>query len=345
MPIPGWQLPGVMSAGAAQILLKSAAMVPDRSVVLAGNGPLMLLLAWQYLQAGVSIDAILDTTQSANRFKALRYLPRALAASDYLWKGLRLILSIRRARIPWFKGVTELEAMGDGCLQAVSFRVAGRQHRIDSGLLLLHQGLIPGLHNLQLAECKIVWSEAQQSWQAAIDRWGETSTPGIYVAGDGAGIGGARASHLSGQLAGLQVAHRLGLLATVDRDQLAANIFSARNRHLAIRPWLDAYYRIAGDIADETMVCRCEEVSARSIRDVVRLGASGPNQVKAFTRCGMGPCQGRFCGSSLEQIIARQCALAPDVVGRLSTRPPLKPINLGQLAATSRPEKETDDVG
>ncbi len=337
MPFPGWQLPGVMTAGAGQILLKSAGLAPNDGVVLAGSGPLMLLIAWQYLQAGVRIRALLDTTPRGTLLKALRHLPRALAAIDYLWKGLRLMASIRHARIPCYKAVDDLRAAGDERLQSISFSACGKRHQIDTDLLLLHQGIIPNLHIAQAAACAIDWNEAQLCWQPVTDSWGETSQPGIFIAGDGAGIVGARAASLNGQLAGLQVAHRLGLLDTAGRDRLAKPIRNAADRHIAIRPFLDAGYRVADAFltpVDETVVCRCEEIEAREIRAMVELGCIGPNQAKAFTRCGMGPCQGRFCASTVEQIFARERGVTVRDTGRFNARPPLKPITLGQLAQT-----------
>lgn len=337
MPFPGWQLPGVMTAGAGQVLLKSAALVPEDGVVLAGSGPLMLLIAWQYLQAGVRIRALLDTTPRGRLFKALRYLPRALAASDYLFKGLRLMTSIRHAGIDCFKAVEELHADGDERLQSVSFSAGGKRHRIETGLLLLHQGVIPNLHITQAAGCAIEWNPAQLCWQPLSDDWGETSQPGIFVAGDGAGIVGARAAGLNGQLAGLQVAHRLGLLDTAQRDRLAKPLRNAADRHLAIRPFLDSVYRVADAFlapADDTLVCRCEEIEAGDIRAMVKLGCVGPNQAKAFSRCGMGPCQGRFCAGTVEQIFAHERAVTVADIGHFNARPPLKPITLGQLAET-----------
>ena len=98
MPFPGWDKAGVMTAGAGQILMKSAGMVPGEAPILAGSGPLLLLLAWQYLRAGVKIRALVDTTQSASRWTAMRHFPKAIAASDYLFKGLQLVTAIRRAR-------------------------------------------------------------------------------------------------------------------------------------------------------------------------------------------------------------------------------------------------------
>ena len=335
MPFPGWQLPGVMTAGAGQVLLKSAAMVPEDGVVLAGCGPLLLLLAWQYLQAGVKIAALLETTPKSNSGKALRHLPGALVASEYLFKGLQLTRAIRRSGIPWHKSVSDLRAEGDPDLKAIHFSSSGKNQCIETGLLLLHQGVIPDLQIAQAAGCGLEWHGARQSWQPKLDNWGESSQSGIFVAGDLGGIVGARAARLTGQLAGMQVAHQLGYLDNARRDKLAGSIQKARDRHLAIRPFLDAYYRIAQPALvplDETLVCRCEEVTAGQIRDVIALGCHGPNQAKAFTRCGMGPCQGRLCAATVEQIFSSAQDKPVSEIGRYNARPPIKPITLGQLA-------------
>ncbi len=336
MPFPGWEKAGVMTAGAGQILMKSAAMVPAAAPVLAGSGPLLLLLAWQYLRAGVKIRALVDTSSSADSWSAMRHLPQALAAGDYLFKGLKLVSAIRLAGIPWYRQASKLRAEGGERLEALSFDSRGRTHRIETPLLMLHQGVIPSTQVSAAAGCELDWNEQQQCWQPDLDDWGESSRPGVFVAGDAAGIGGARAAWLGGQLAGLQVAHQLGHLDEAERDRLAAPIRRARARHLAIRPFLDRYYRPADGALlppDETLACRCEEVSAAEIRALAAMGCSGPNQAKAFTRCGMGPCQGRFCGATVERIFAAETAATPQQIGRYNVRPPIKPVTLGQLAA------------
>ena len=129
MPIPGWQLPGVMTAGAGQILLKSAGTVPDGRLVLAGSGPLLLLLAAQYLRAGVHIEAIVDTTPRGRLLAALPELPRALQASEYLLKGLSLMREVRRAGVPVYRDVSKLRANGARRLESVSFEREGRAQR------------------------------------------------------------------------------------------------------------------------------------------------------------------------------------------------------------------------
>jgi NADPH-dependent 2,4-dienoyl-CoA reductase/sulfur reductase-like enzyme len=335
MPFPGWDKAGVMTAGAGQILMKSAAMVPAEAPVLAGSGPLLLLLAWQYLRAGVTIRAIVDTSSRAARWAALRHLPRALAGSDYLFKGLQLVTAIRRASVPWYRQAGELRAEGGDRLQALSFKCKGKAQRIETRLLMLHQGVIPALHIAAAAACETRWNEVQQCWQPRVDNWGQSSQTRIFIAGDAAGIGGARAAWLSGQLAGLQVSHQLGLLDQEARDRSARTIRNARERHLAIRPFIDAYYRLDDASLtplDETLACRCEEVTVAQIRALAAMGCGGPNQAKAFTRCGMGPCQGRFCAATMERVFAREQDADMDRVGHFNARPPIKPITLGQLA-------------
>lgn len=335
MPFPGWQLPGVMTAGAGQILMKSAAVVPDEPPVLVGSGPLLLLLAWQYLRCGVGVRAIVDTTDKSNRWRSVPKLASALAASDYLFKGVKLMTAIKRAGVPWYRQASQLRAEGGERLQRLCFSCDGKDHQIDTSLAMLHQGVIPALHIAEAASCETLWSSAQQSWQPRVDAWGESSQSGIFISGDGAGIGGARAASLAGQLAGLQVARQLDCIEQRERDRLARPLQNARQRHLAIRPFLDAYYRVSDDRLlpeDETLACRCEEISAGEIRAVAALGCSGPNQAKAFTRCGMGPCQGRFCSATVAGILAREAGRNIEEAGRYSVRPPLKPITLGQLA-------------
>ena len=295
---------------------------------------MLLLLAWQLINVGVTPRALVDTTPANRRWSDLRHLPRALGAPEYLFKGLQLIAAIRRARVPWYRGALDLRAEGEGRLQRLRFSCDGRAQRIETGTLLLHQGVIPSLQLAAAAGCESEWNEAQQCWQPRLDAWGESSQPGIFVAGDAGAIGGARAAQLAGQLAGLQVAHRLEKIDAARRDRLARPLGNARERHLSIRPLLDARYRVADASLprDETLACRCEEVSVAELRALASQGCSGPNQAKAFSRCGMGPCQGRFCGATMERVFALETGAAPRQVGHFNARPPVKPVTLGQLA-------------
>jgi len=229
-PIPGWTLPGVMTAGAAQILLKSAGVAPSQPVVLAGCGPLLYLLAWQYLRAGVRIGAIVDTTRRGDCLRALPHLGGALAGWRDLRKGLGLIRSIRDAGIPHHRAATDLAVEGGEQATALRFRVGATSHRVQSDLILLHQGVVP--NNQITASLRLAhrWDDQQLCWVPAADAWGRLELDGLLIAGDGRGIVGGSAAALQGQLAALAAAHDAGRLSEPERDRRAEPLRSALRR-------------------------------------------------------------------------------------------------------------------
>lgn len=335
-PIPGWTLPGVMTAGAAQIALKSSGLVPSGRTVIAGCGPLLYLLADQLAAAGANIVAVLDTTPRRNWLSALASLPDFLL-SPYLAKGLKLMMEARR-KLPFKTGVTALAAEGTDTVTSVKVTRGGATETIACDALLLHQGVIPGINLSNAAGCAQHFDTEQHCWTPTVDDWFGSSIPGIAIAGDGAGIGGAESAALRGEIAALDAVCRLGRLSEAQRDEKAAPIRAELARSLRGRRFLDLLYRPAESFlappADETIICRCEEVTAGQIRDTARrLGVTGPNQMKAFLRCGMGPCQGRLCGPTVVELIAQAHKVSPAEVGYYRLRPPVKPITLGELAA------------
>ncbi|MGO4525458.1 FAD-dependent oxidoreductase [Microvirga sp. 2MCAF35] len=333
-PIPGWTLPGVMTAGAAQIALKTSGLIPEGRVVIAGTGPLLYLLAAQLVEAGATVSAVLDTTPKSNWLKAARHLP-AFLASGYVAKGLRLLRTVQR-RTKVVRWVSALSADGKGELKEVVWTADGQEHRMPADLLLLHQGVVPNINFSNATGCKHEWDETQLAFRPQVDTWYETSVPGIAIAGDGAGIQGAEAAALQGSLAGLGCASRLGLVNGEDRDQRAARLKAQLRKVTQGRGFLDVLYRPSRSFRippdPKTIVCRCEEVSAGQIRASVRAGAVGPNQMKVFLRSGMGPCQGRLCGLTVTELIADERSVSPGKVDYYRLRFPIKPLKLRELA-------------
>jgi NADPH-dependent 2,4-dienoyl-CoA reductase/sulfur reductase-like enzyme len=335
-PIPGWTLPGVMTAGAAQILLKSSGVVASGRVVLAGCGPLLWLLAWQYLNAGAKIDAVLDTTPAANRVRAL---PHALPFlfSGYLREGLRLVRRVKR-EVPVISGVTALRAIGDDTVGAVAYRRGADEIEIPADTLLLHHGVVPNVNLAMSVGIRHRWNESQLCFNPVLDADGTSSAEGIAVAGDGAGIAGAEAARWRGVIAGLAAAKALGAKTSGGEESAARRALVGSLRG---RAFLDALYRPSDAFrrpTGDTIVCRCEEISARQIAETVALGCPGPNQMKVFLRCGMGPCQGRLCGLTVTELIAEGRGISPEDVGYYRLRPPVKPITVGELAALPKNE-------
>lgn len=333
VPFSGWTLPGVMTVGAAQILLKSSGQVPDVPVFIAGSGPLPLLYAQQLLALGGRIAGYLDTAPSGQWRAALKHFRPNIASVPDLVDGLRWMAQLRLARVPMFYGVSGVKASGDGKLETLSFRdAAGREHRVPANLVLVHEGVVPSLHAALSLDCRMCWVDDQDCYAPMLDQWGETSRPGIFVAGDAAGIGGAKAAVLRGQLAALGVAAKCGKAVEPE----AAPIRRKLGQALSLRPFLDAMFRPRREVflpKDDVVVCRCEEVTAGRIREVARLGRPGPNQTKAFTRAGMGPCQGRQCGYTITRLLADASGRPPGEIGFYRARPPLKPVTIGELAS------------
>ena len=335
VPFPGWTLPGVLTVGAAQILLKSAGQVPARPVWIAGSGPLPLLYAVQLLRAGGQIAGYLDTTPSGQWRSALQHLPRALGAANLLLKGLVWKARLGSSNTPIFRGVTGIEALGEDRVAQFRFQTAVGSKTVDAETLLVHEGVVPHLHAALAMDCNITWSTAQDCYVPVVDHCGESSRPNMFIAGDGAGIGGAKAASLRGELAALRVAETLGRLSREAMEVAAHQVRGKLNRELAIRPFLDAMFRPRPEIfapSDATIICRCEEVTAGAVRALANVGRPGPSQLKTATRMGMGPCQGRQCGYTLTRILAEAQKRPPADVGFFRVRPPLKPVSIGELA-------------
>jgi NADPH-dependent 2,4-dienoyl-CoA reductase/sulfur reductase-like enzyme len=340
LPIPGWTLPGVMTAGAAQTMLKSSALVPDGRTVIAGQGPLLWLLAAQILRLGGRIDRILDTTERGNYFSAL---PHAFAflTSPYFAKGLALMREVR-AKVPVVSAVSELAAAGDGQLATVSYVAGGRRETMPADLLLLHQGVVPNVNLAMAAGVEHRWDERQLCWSPVLDLNGGSSIDGIAIAGDGAGIGGAEAAVFRGRLAARAAIDVLAPAAAAKSVSMAA-LRAGLVRAERGRAFLDTLFRPAPRFripSGDTVVCRCEEVTANDILDSVAIGATGPNQLKAYRRTGMGPCQGRLCGLTVTELMAQARGKSPEEIGYYRLRAPVKPITLAELAAV--PKTETD---
>lgn len=334
VPFAGWTLPGVMTVGAAQILLKSGGYLPEGPVWIAGAGPLPLLYAAQLDRLGGRIAGFLDTSTPANLTRAARHLPAALRDWRALSKGLAWRRALGRNGSRLVRGASGLSAEGDGQLARIGWTAGGQRDSAEAGLLLIHEGVVPGIHITRALGCAHDWSAAQHCLAPRLDRWGETSCEGLFVAGDGGGIGGMAAAEVSGRIAALGIARQLDAPLNAEERRRSEGLDGALTRALAARPFLDALFPPPVPVlADDVVVCRCEEVTAGAIRAAAKVGAPDSNRVKAATRVGMGPCQGRQCGYTVAGLIAETHGLAADKVDFFNIRPPLKPVTLGELAS------------
>ncbi|MCR8547488.1 (2Fe-2S)-binding protein [Salipiger sp. P9] len=336
MPLDGWTLPQVMTAGAGQILLKSAGLLPSGKSVLIGSGPLLWLLAAQYLRLGHRPQMILDTTPpgrlSRQPGQALGFL-----ATGYGRKGLGLLAAVR-ARVPLRSGVTGLRIARDETGLSVHWAEHGRAQHLRTDLALLHQGVIPNLSLARAAGCAIAWDAAQAAFRPVTGAAGQSSHPGLRIAGDGAGIAGAEAALASGEIAAAAALAEIGLLPEAPRPGAERRLARA----LRGRGFLDRVYTPppeARRAQGAALACRCEEIRADTLDALLHeIPVSGPNQLKSHTRCGMGPCQGRMCGPGISETLAAQQGRPVEEIGYFRLRSPVTPVTLAELARLAEPE-------
>jgi NADPH-dependent 2,4-dienoyl-CoA reductase/sulfur reductase-like enzyme len=327
IPFPGWTLPGVYTLGAAQVALKYQGCAVGARVVFMGSGPLLYLVAWQYAKAGGGVAAVLDTAPLTAKRRAL---PALLRGGRTFAKGLWYVAGLRARGIVVENGIVPLAAEAtDDAVSAFAYRdAAGRERRLACDALAFGFGLSSETQLADLVGIPFVFDELQQQFLPARDIAGRTPVRGAYVAGDGAGIAGADAAELSGERAALALLEDRG--HGVDKSRVAT-LERALARIAALRVALDTAFPfptdLAARIADDTIVCRCEAIRAGELRASARaLEARDVNRAKAFSRCGMGRCQGRICGPSAAAVLAATLGVRLDQVGRLRGQPPVKPI-------------------
>jgi NADPH-dependent 2,4-dienoyl-CoA reductase/sulfur reductase-like enzyme len=333
MPVPGWELAGCYSTGAAQVALKSQACSIGRRVVFMGTGPLQYLVASQYVKAGAQVVAVLDTSPTGLRVKGLA---RLAARPGVLWNGLKLVAWLRSAGVPVMTGITPLEIAGtpEGGVTGVSVRDAGgRAHAFDCDAVGLGYHLRAESQLADLAHCEFRFDFESRQWLPVIDEDGRSSVRGVYLAGDGARILGADGADAAGKLAAL--AALTDLAHSPSEEQMAQLRKTLQVMDRFRRGLIQAFpwpHEMAAQLPDHTVVCRCESISAGDLRRTVReLGAREMNRAKALCRVGMGRCQGRYCGHAAAEVVAHSAQLPIEQVGRLRGQGPVKPLAMSAL--------------
>lgn len=340
VPFPGWTLPGVVTAGGAQNLMKSFGVVPGHRVLVAGSGPLLLVVVHYLLRHGAQVVALCEATSMKGTW---RDGLRLLRHWEFLSQGLRYISEIRRAKIPFLSGRIVRRALGSEAVETVEiercddeFRpLAGSTLSFNVDALIVGYGFLSSVEMAKLYGCELQYNQQLASWVPIRDAEFETNVPGVFCVGDGAGVAGSAVALAEGESAGLSVAFRLGKLTKAEYTRSRAGVAQRLQRLTHFRKIMDKTYCMKPGLFDlaeaKTVVCRCEEVTRESIESALEDGACTPAEVKALTRLGMGRCQGRMCGASVEALISKRLGQAMECGSVLSVRPPLKPVPLGEL--------------
>lgn len=324
LPVPGWSLPGVYSLGGAQIALKFQGCAIGQRVVFAGSGPLLYLIAYQYAKAGACVVAVLDSAPFSAQVRAA---PALLGQPATFAKGLYYRAWLTAHGIPVHSGVQVEAIHGE---HRVSGLASSDGQTLDCDAVGIGHALRSETQLADLLSCQFAWSALNRSWLPQRDALGRSSVEGVYLAGDGAGIMGADAAQMAGELAALALLADTGV--NIDhgrRKQLLEQLASIQRFRHGLEKAFPFPTHWAAETADATLICRCEEVSAGDIRQVVAEGHWEINRVKAHCRVGMGRCQGRMCGAAACELVAHSSGRGIDEIGRLRAQAPIKPLPFG----------------
>ncbi|NBF00636.1 FAD-dependent oxidoreductase, partial [Nonomuraea sp. K271] len=312
LPFPGWDLPGVLTAGGAQALLKGSGVVAGRRVVVSGTGPFLLPVACGLAGAGARVLGVYEAGG------ALGLARRPLLALDKAGEAARYAVDLARHRVPYRTRQAVVAAHGEREVEAVTVA------RLDKGWNIIATrvvecdtvaagyGFVPQIELGTQLGCG-TRHDVDGSQVLAVDTGQRTTVPGVWAAGEPTGVGGWRLSELEGRVAGLAIVadsralHAGPATGTAPREGAARAVPGVLvRRRVRWRRFGEALQRAypvkpgwQGWLRDDTLVCRCEEVPLARVREAQGLGATDARSIKLLARPGMGWCQGRVCGYAL----------------------------------------------
>lgn len=328
-PVPGWTLPGVMTTGAAQTMWRSDRRLAGKRMLIAGNGPLNLQLASELIAGGAEVIAVVE---SAPPPRSLMNAARmALNAPGLVVQGLRYLANCRRAGVPvhYASHVSEIAQTASG----LKVQVAGAEERsLVADIVCLGYGFLPSNELLRAMGARCSYDSG--AGHTVVERNGEceTSIAGLFAIGDCTGLNGARVALAEGTLAGEAAVRHAGFSTSGTHSARKAS--ASLRRHRMFQKALWSMYGPSVETAptsDDTIICRCEEVSLDDVLAAFEEGYRTAGSIKQRTRLGMGHCQGRYCGTILSSLLEQRGHQVDDQSG-FAPRFPVKPIPIGCLA-------------
>jgi thioredoxin reductase len=351
--IPGWTLPGVITAGAAKTMVAIQRVLPGRRILMAGSGPLALAFSAQLQALGANIVEVAEAAPAPGPLS----LARLAVEGDRqtMMDAVRYRAKLMISRVPFSYSTIVVRVEGEGEVQrAVVARVdrewrvlPGSERTIEADTMVLGYGLESSSELLRLIGCKLRYDRQRGGWLPERDAELKTSVPGVFAAGDGSGIGGAKHAEAEGRFAGIAAAKDLGSLGSGEASSRLAAVRARLTRMDRFLTTLNQLYLVGPGLFElataETVICRCEERTVADLDALISDGVRDPNVVRALSRIGMGRCQGRNCASNVAAAIARRANCPPELVAPLSVRPPIKPVPVAALAE-ERHQGESETV-
>lgn len=348
---PGWTLPGVMTAGAVQTMVKTQRISPGKRIFFAGSGPLALAFSAQLIALGAPVFKVIESARFPSPLNIARLASRVVGNLDLARDAAKYRTALLKARVPFHYGRIIVRAEGNGRVESVTHAKADRNWNPIPGsevteaadAICIGYGFFPSHELFRLADCGFDYDENRGGFSVTKDSWGETSVSGLFAVGDGTGVTGSYSAVAQGRLAALRIASRLGKIDQASMTKFASPYrreLRARNRfQLALNKMFNVgrgIYRLADQ---ETVICRCESVKRKAIDPIID-STDDVSVVKGISRAGMGLCQGRNCQRQIAAMIADRHDKSIAQVPFQTPRFPVKPIEIGAIADDSiRDEK------
>lgn len=343
LPFPGWELPGVVTPGAVQMQIEKQGLLPGQRVLVAGSGPLQLIVAAALALHGVEVVALLDTCGMFEK------VPGVIGALGGLWSRLPEAVEslgiLTRHRVPMLFRHAVYRALGTaeagvtgavvGKVDADGHPISGTQREYQVDTICVAYGFIPSIAMTLHLGCKHIYDSNLQAFFPEHDANLQTSVPGIFVAGDVTGAGGKPLAILQGTLAAISALEGQNKISQEQASRERKHLAPAIQREKRFARWLWSRYRVRTGLLeladDKTCLCRCETVSVGDVRKSMENGSQDLYGVKLRTRLGMGQCQGRYCTSNAALFLAAQTGKPVSKIGTPSIRPPIFPVRLKDI--------------
>jgi NAD(P)H-nitrite reductase large subunit len=341
LPFKGWTLPGVMSLGSAQILMKSYGVLPARSTLIAGTSPLMMVLASEILGNRGKVTALLDENSMIQK---LTFLPLIKHHWPKLIEGALYTARMALNRVPMLQRYRVIEARGkEGFESAIMAKITpkgetipGTKAEFSAGALTIGYGFVPNIELPVQAGCSLEYHESKGGWVVKVDKTLESSFRSVYAVGEITGIAGAKKSFLQGKLAAMSILKKMGKINPGNQEQefqkAVQMLISLNHQQEEYASFLNHLCQVPKSaysaIPNETTICRCEEITMGTIKENIRQGFDTIGSLKKAARCGMGRCQGRICGPVIFDIITALTQKSPGDIGCTLSRAPVKNVNI-----------------
>jgi NADPH-dependent 2,4-dienoyl-CoA reductase/sulfur reductase-like enzyme len=341
LPFKGWTLPGVYSTGMVQVLMKSSGILPAGKMLIAGSGLFLFSVGYEFLKNKGKVLALLEQTGMMDKIKMLPLLFHQFSKFAEGGKFLaRLYLSgvpvKYRRKIVEARGNNALEEVVVGKVDASGQLIQGTEKIYKTGALAVGYGFVPNIEGPQLAGCDLEFSGSKGGWTVKVNEGLETSVENILAAGEITGVGGALKSINEGNIAAFTILNKFEKINNDDYQRQLKKLTKERNHHMKFVDYFNSLYkipeRVVRDIPDDTVVCRCEDITMADIRKGIEMGFTTPRGLKTAVRISMGNCQGRTCGPVIYDILRFLANQEPEDMGPFYARPPLKPVSIDALA-------------